>query len=305
METRAHHVLIGLFSVLLCGAALLFALWLNQSGREHAYNEYLVIFNEAVSGLSEGSAVQYNGIKIGDVASLDLDPEDPRKVLARIRVVGATPIREDTRARLSITGITGAAVIQLHAGTPGSPRLKGPKGELPVIAADTSPLAKLLNNGDDLMGSVTRLLDQANLIFSAENAGRVSRTLAHLEQISASVAAQRDDLGQTLTQLKQAAQQTSELMRNADRLLNGPARQTLEQSAQLMSSLARNSRQVEQLLKDNQAAIDSGLHSLGELGPALAELRATLNSLHSFSRQLKQDPSGTLLRRERIEEFQP
>ncbi|MGI3120314.1 hypothetical protein, partial [Pseudomonas aeruginosa] len=28
METRAHHVLIGLFSVIVIGAALLFGLWL-------------------------------------------------------------------------------------------------------------------------------------------------------------------------------------------------------------------------------------------------------------------------------------
>ncbi len=31
METRAHHVLIGLFTVLVVGAALMFALWLGKS----------------------------------------------------------------------------------------------------------------------------------------------------------------------------------------------------------------------------------------------------------------------------------
>lgn len=37
METRAHHVLIGLFSVIVIGAALLFGLWLAKSeiGRAH------------------------------------------------------------------------------------------------------------------------------------------------------------------------------------------------------------------------------------------------------------------------------
>lgn len=30
METRAHHVLIGLFTVLVVGGALLFALWLGK-----------------------------------------------------------------------------------------------------------------------------------------------------------------------------------------------------------------------------------------------------------------------------------
>lgn len=56
-----------------------------------------MVFNEAVSGLSKGSSVQYSGIKVGDVVSLRLDPQDPRRVLARIRLAGDTPVKEDTR----------------------------------------------------------------------------------------------------------------------------------------------------------------------------------------------------------------
>ena len=70
MEPRAHHVLIGLFTVLTVGAALLFALWLNKAGADRAFTDYEVIFNEAVTGLSQGSAVQYSGIKVGDVIAV-------------------------------------------------------------------------------------------------------------------------------------------------------------------------------------------------------------------------------------------
>lgn len=40
METRAHHVLIGLFTVLAVGGALLFALWLGKSSMDREYNYY-------------------------------------------------------------------------------------------------------------------------------------------------------------------------------------------------------------------------------------------------------------------------
>ncbi|MFH3991216.1 solute carrier family 23 protein, partial [Acinetobacter baumannii] len=73
---------IGLFSVIVIGAALLFGLWLAKSGSEGKFNYYDIVFNEAVSGLSQGSSVQYSGIKVGDVAFLRLDPQDPRKVWA-------------------------------------------------------------------------------------------------------------------------------------------------------------------------------------------------------------------------------
>ncbi len=116
METRAHHVLIGLFSVIVIGAALLFGLWLAKSGSEGKFNYYDIVFNEAVSGLSQGSSVQYSGIKVGDVAFLRLDPKDPRKVWARIRVVASAPIKQDTTAKLALTGITGTSIIQLSSG---------------------------------------------------------------------------------------------------------------------------------------------------------------------------------------------
>ena len=92
METRAHHVLIGLFTVIVVAGALLFGLWLAKSSVDTEFKDYEVVFNEAVSGLSRGSPVQYSGIKVGDVISLRLDPKDPRRVLARIRLAGDTPV---------------------------------------------------------------------------------------------------------------------------------------------------------------------------------------------------------------------
>src|SRR3990167_5335920 len=190
MEPRAHHVLIGLFTVLMVTTALGFALWLGKSSSDKEFNDYEVIFNEAVSGLSQGSAVQYSGIKVGDVISLTLDVNDPRKVHAHIRVSANTPIKEDTRARLSITGITGAALIQLHSGTPDSPLLRSKDGQRAQIIADRSPLSRLMANGEDLVISVTRLLSHANQLVNTEGRAafaNANRMLASLERSSATV----------------------------------------------------------------------------------------------------------------------
>ena len=105
MEPRAHHVLIGSFTILAVAAALLFALWLGKGPGAAQQRYYTVIFNEAVRGLSVGSEVQYNGIKIGEVTALELDPRDPRRVLAGVRVDGHVPIKKDIKARLALTGV--------------------------------------------------------------------------------------------------------------------------------------------------------------------------------------------------------
>ncbi|MDH1264540.1 MlaD family protein [Pseudomonas sp. GD03944] len=305
MEPRAHHVLIGLFTVITVGAALLFALWLSKAGADREFKEYVVIFNEAVTGLSQGSAVQYSGIKIGDVVSLRLNPNDPRQVRAHVRIVDQTPIKADTRARLTITGITGTAVIQLYSGTPGSPNLEGEGGKPAEIVADPSPLSRLMANSEDLVVSVTRLLDQANRMFSEQNAERVSKTLAHLEQITASVASHGDDIGVALQQITHATREAASLMQEAKRMLATDGQQTLANAERLMASLERSSSTIERLLNDNHEALGNGMRSMGEIGPAISDLRETLGSLRAFSRQLEQDPAGYLLRSEPIKEFQP
>ncbi|WP_415754232.1 MlaD family protein [Pseudomonas leptonychotis] len=305
MEPRAHHVLIGLFTVLMVAAALGFALWLSKASSDQELRDFDVIFNEAVSGLSQGSAVQYSGIKVGDVISLRLDPEDPRKVRAHIRVSATTPIKQDTRARLSITGITGAALIQLHGGTPDSPILESQGDQRAEIIADRSPLSRLMANGEDLVISVTRLLNRANKLFSRANIGRISRTLENIEQTSASVADQRDELRQALQQMSTASQEAADLMRNANQLLSGQGREAMDSAQRLMASLERSSNTVEQLLTDNRSALDGGMQGVAELGPTIVELRETLSSLRSFARRLEEDPAGYLLRSDTIKEFQP
>ena len=305
METRAHHVLIGLFTVLVVTAGLLFALWLGKSSTDEAYDEYEVEFQETVTGLSKGSAVEYSGIRIGDVIALWLDPQDPRKVRARIRVSASAPIKQDTRARLSITGITGTAIIQLRGGTPRSPQLETDLRHPAVIVADPSPISKLMEGGEDLMTSITRILEQANRMFSEANIERISRTIEHIEQTTGSVAGQRELLGQTLEQLNATLQESTRLLQGANGLVDEQGRAALTHATQAMAALERSSHEIEGLLAGNRDSVDAGLRGLAQLGPTLDDLREAMGSLRIFTRRLEENPAGYLLNRDNIQEFQP
>jgi len=312
METRAHHVMIGLFSVIVVVGAMLFGLWLAKSSVDSAFQDYEVIFNEAVSGLSQGSAVQYSGIKVGDVTSLRLDPKDPRRVLARIRLSGQTPIKEDTQAKLALTGITGTSIIQLSGGTPQSPELKGKDGELPQITASPSPIARLLNNSNDLMTSINLLLHNANRMFSRANVDRLAKTLDNLQQTTGAIADQRGDIKVVMEQLMQVSkqasatlEQTTALMRNANGLLNDQGKQMFGSAEQAMHSLEQSTATINTLLTDNKDSLNSGMQGLNELAPAVRELRDTLGSLRAISRRLEANPSGYLLGSDKNKEFTP
>lgn len=312
METRAHHVLIGLFTVIVVTGALLFGLWLAKSSVDTEFKDYEVVFNEAVSGLSKGSPVQYSGIKVGDVVLLRLDPKDPRRVLARIRLGGDTPIKEDTQAKLALTGVTGTSIIQLSGGTPQSPPLKGKDGKLPTIIAAPSPIARLLNDSNDLMAGINTLMHNANLMFSTENIERISKTLEHLEVTTGTIADQRGDIRQAMQQLasvgKQAStmmEQTSALMRSANGLLNDQGKQMFGSAEQAMKSLQQSTATINQVLTTNQDSLNNGMQGLNGLAPAVRELRETLTSLRAISQRLESNPSGYLLGSDKSKEFTP
>ena len=312
METRAHHVLIGLFTVIVVTAALLFALWLAKSSTDRQFSEYQVVFNEAVSGLSQGSAVQYNGIKVGDVTQLKLDPKDPRKVLARIRLGGDTPVRQDTHAKLTLTGVTGLAIIQLSGGSPQSPELVSQDGNLPVIVADPSPLSRILANGEDLMVNINDVVARASELLSPENMDRIGRTLDHLDKATGAIADQRDDIRELLKQLALASKQandtlaqTQRLVQTTNGLVDNQGRATLDSAKNAMASVERASASIDGLINDNRAAINGGMQGFSELGPAVRELRDAAGSLRGISRRLDDNPASFLLGRDRSKEFVP
>lgn len=312
METRAHHVLIGLFTVVAVGCALLFALWLGKSSMDREYSYYDISFRQTVSGLSSGSSVEYSGIKVGDVTELWLEPDDPRKVRARIRVYGDTPIKTDTQARLALANITGSMIIQLHGGKPESPRLEGNRDEPPLIIADPSPLSALLENGEDLMSNINKLLLSANKMLSEENTTRLSRTLEHLEQATSVLSEQRGDLAQTLQQFNQLSQQANSVMselssltRTANGLLDDQGRSVLDSAARSMSALDRTTARLDTLLEENEGALNNGMQGFNDLGPAINELRSTLGALRRVTQRLEDNPSGFLLGRDKLQEFTP
>jgi phospholipid/cholesterol/gamma-HCH transport system substrate-binding protein len=312
METRAHHVLIGLFTLLVGGGALLFALWLGKSSLDRSFDNYEIVFHEAVTGLSNGSPVQFNGIKVGEVINLRLNENDPSMVLVVIRVAASTPVRDNTRARLMLAGVTGTSFIQLSSGPGEGKPLSASRGQLPQIIATPSSISKLLTDGGDILTQVNDLLQNANTLFSPANSANFGKTLSNLEQITDAMATEREEIHTLLKEFSNMSikasktlEQATQLLASSNRLLDAHGAATLSDLQKTMANLQQSSASVDQLLQQNQGSLTQGLESLGSLQPTLQELRQTLNNLNSITQRLEQNPAGFLLGREQAKEFQP
>lgn len=304
METRAHHLLIGLFTLLACASLLVFVLWMSRSVADGEVKHYNVLFREAVSGLSVGSVVQYSGIRVGEVERLTLDTQDPRQVWARIRVAGNTPIKTDTRARLALLNITGAAGIDLGQGTPESDFLGG-DGTVPTIEAEPSPLTQLRLNSEELLVNVTNLVDNANRLLSEENSAYVTRVLSNLDSVTTSLASEQEMIRAGLHSLVTAGNDMSRLIGTIEEQTLKHADPILSHASATLGNMQRVSLQLEEMLQENRGALNQGMQGVAEIDPAMRELRMALNSINLLVNRLSDDPARFLTGGDNIREFQP
>jgi phospholipid/cholesterol/gamma-HCH transport system substrate-binding protein len=160
METRARYVIIGTFVLAVIFAGFGFVYWLKNTGGlgERAY--YRIRFEEPVSGLGPGSGVLFNGLRVGTVQNLDLDPTDLRGLVATISVEPWTPIHADTKIEVTFQGLTGSPAILLRGGTATSPRLTAHNGQIPVIEAPGSIGKNLNDSARDTLANINRVIDE-------------------------------------------------------------------------------------------------------------------------------------------------
>jgi phospholipid/cholesterol/gamma-HCH transport system substrate-binding protein len=314
METRANHVLIGAFVLVVSALVVLSLLWAGKHSLDREFDYYDVYFREAVTGLAKGSPVQYNGIQVGEITGLRLSRIDPGRVIARIRVGGSTPIKTDTQAKMGYMGLTGVAFIQLSGGSAQAAPLEPRPGRtIAVIRAQPSDIAKLFESGSDIVTTVNDVLNRVARILSDENASKLSQAIDDLNRLTTVVGAESDSV-QTI--LRDGARATTELANTLEQVRAtvaklegtvGSAERILDEDvAGAMAALREASEQVKGILGDNRGAIDQfAQEGLVELGQVLAELRTLLISVEGLSRRLESNPSGFLLGRDQPKEYEP
>lgn len=307
METKANYVLIGAFTIIVSVFLLLFALWAAKYSSEKTWREYAVIFNEPVTGLSEGSSVQYNGISVGTVETLRLAPDDPRRVLAKLRLQADTPVKADTRAKITMPSLTGTPIIQLTGGSPGSPSLADvDKREIPVIQTEASALQNIADTAN-------RLVARMDQVLSEDNVKRVANTLANIESMTGAIADQREDLRALIINARQSSEQLAATLKTTNRALEDVDRELVRKLPGLVGKLDSTLGKLDSaatgangILTENRAAISSFANDgLAQLGPTLAELRMLIRDLRRISDRLDNNPTRYLLGRDAPKEFEP
>jgi phospholipid/cholesterol/gamma-HCH transport system substrate-binding protein len=307
METRANYVLIGAFTLATAAFLLLFGLWAAKYTSDKDWRFYNVVFDEAVTGLTEGGSVQYNGISVGTVDTLSLAPDDPRKVIAHVKLRATTPVKVDTHAKLSFTGLTGTAFIQLTGGSPNAQSLVPENSDtVPTILTEASALQNIAETANKLVARLDKVL-------SDDNIQNITKTLDNIENATGVLADQRKDLGALIVNARISSEKLATTLDTTNGAIADVDRELVQKLPQLIAKLDSTLNRLDsaagnadKLLGENRGAINSFTRDgLSQLGPTMEELRALVRDLHKISARFEDNPAGYVLGRQKPKEFEP
>jgi phospholipid/cholesterol/gamma-HCH transport system substrate-binding protein len=260
-------------------------------------------------GLQPGSFVRFGGLKVGTVRSAEIDPRDSTRIRIRFELAAGTPVRTNSRARISTLGFLGENYLEVSAGTRDAALL--PAGsEIPaqeiVQLADVFTNAnnitvnanKLVNDLDDRLLVVTdnlnQLISNLNAVVGPENREHINASLANIDTMLADT---RPRLRRTLTHIEATSAKLGPVIDNANQTLsrvdtlagnlNGVVEDNRLEIREVLADLRRSLLDARQLLVNLNDTLDANRANLDE---SLENIRVSTQNLKQFTDTLKQRP---------------
>ncbi|MFN3349285.1 MlaD family protein [Pseudorhodoplanes sp.] len=262
METRANYILIGCFTLAVILGAFGFVYWFHHVGGTGERTAYNVVFQGPIGGLRSGASVTFNGIRVGEVTGLTLDPKDPKNSIVTISVDANTPIRADTEVSLDSQGLTGIAILALRGGSPSAEPLTAKMGDTPLLTAGSSASQDMMAAARD----VARRIDTVLL----ENQQALKNSLKNIESFTDMLAKNSDSLSKSVKNIESftdALAKNSEkvdgILAGADRVLGNFETLTAEkgdvpEAVRAFKALAENlDKRIEGLVVDSRRTLNT------------------------------------------------
>ncbi|MFZ4761741.1 MAG: MlaD family protein [Alphaproteobacteria bacterium] len=299
MERQAKPLVVGSIALGLIAAMMIFLGWLLQVKLHSEGTGYTIYFSESVTGLQIGSPVRFQGVPVGTVSTIALDPANVEHVKVVVELEPSTPVRADSVAMLEVQGITGSMSIQISHGSQSAPLLISQphdnNGEL-VIKSQSSKLTSLFEQLPRLLNSLTDLSNRASGFLDEANKSHASSILGNLAQVSQELNLMMPQIRKTFNSLEKTS---GALGQNLPALVQDIREQVNILGTDLSAtshSINQTSDSLRQLVEQSKEGFAYFGHSgLYELTGLLVESRELVSGLDAIINKLEQNPRYYLL----------
>lgn len=307
MEKNANYALVGLSTLILTLALIIFVIWLARLNFNSEYDIYDIVFEGPVRGITEGGEVHFNGIKVGEVTRIELDSSNPKNVIARARVTADVPIRTDSYATLEPQGITGLNYVQIIAGTSTKELLKDESdkrctrmggGCVPRLGSRRSAFSDLIEGGGTVLTRSIEALDRVNRVLSDQNIRTFSAALSDVQSVTAELRERKAliaDVQNAVQRLEEATAEIALLSKTTRDVVDGDGRLAIRNLAEAAKETQATAREIRILAEKLQGPTsDFATNGLPQVTAAVIQLQTSAESLERLINEVQSSPTGAL-----------
>lgn len=309
MARSTEEIRVGVVVIV---GAVLFLTALVFVGGVNLFRKKRVVYTsyfKFAGGLEPGTFVRFGGLKVGTVKSAEIDPEDSTRIRVEFLVAQGTPVRTNSKARISSLGFLGENYVEVSPGTrdasllpPGSEISSVEIVQLAEVFNNVNNITvnanKLVNDLDDrflvLSDNINKLINNINETVGLENRQHLAALLANADGM---LADSRPRLNKTLGNLETASGKLGPTIENANTTIakaNALADHlnalVMENRKEIHDSLLRlqtSLADTQRLVNNLNEALDS---NRGNLDETLENIRISSQNLKQFTDTIKQRP---------------
>ena len=313
METRAHYVAVGTFVLAVIFLAFVAVLWLGRTEFGEQARRYYIFFRGSVAGLNKGSQVQYNGIPVGQVVDIRVDPGNLEQIQVTAEInTSIVDIKSDARAFLETNILNGIATIQIRGGTREASDLVPETGhKYPVIKSGRSELEEVKASLPELVADLKEAAHGVNALLDENNRRAVAETLQNVRTITAAFVEPSKKLTEVVDNANNAVVQLRTFFQDLDESytdkggLKDRLSQTLADADRLAKNLNEASRQLQLVLQENRPGIRNFTQrTLTQVSDLVTDLQRFVVGATRFVSEMERNPTR-LLFGERREGYRP
>lgn len=312
METRAHHLLIGLFVFTMIVGMVVFALYSAKISIDDEFVYYDIHFAESVAGLTKSSDVQYNGIPIGDVHLIAYMPKSPELVKVTVKIGKEIPIKTSSVAVLTFNPLTGTAFVLIEGGKEEDDNIAGgdKNDEIkPLIKSTVSPLQKLFQDAPTLLAKAATLLDNIEKFISEENSIKIAETIANVADITGNIKDESEkfdvvfgDVKAVVADLKITVKSVNTFIASAEGVVSKDLKLSMAKINKTLEGAEAFINRMSGVLDDNAGAVSAFTsNTLPELSRLILDVRRMSQALASLAEKIEQAPSEAIFPRTKPE----
>ena len=312
MNNKVNFTFVGFVVLSVISAMIASIYWLMKPSEIEAQKEYIIYFNESVSGLNLNSPVKYRGVNVGKVKEMHISHKDAKEIEVIISVMSSTPVKESTTATLNALGITGLVFIDLSLSDEKSPKLVKVGNEMyPVIKTKPSLFKRLESSVGNVSEKLLETLDGTSRLFNSKNQANASVALDESQAFMKKLNVLLDD--ESIAHLHRAFESLDNITYKMDRVILPKVEKFADKGSDFtdrvstsMNSVAESYKVIEATMAEFKRAVEEGQidikdlskDTLGTLNNSLQNMQDVLIELDAIMKKYEESPNDMIFKKQ-------